>query len=139
TMNCEICQELISDLLDGDLSRQDEATLNLHLEECLGCADVRNDLESIVSFCRTHRGEHPAPANERALWLRIRNTIEAERNLAVAAVDGRPKAREGFWDRLLGHSWELSLPQLAASVAAIALIVSLTTVVSLRGLESGGT
>ena len=40
--------------------------------------------------------------------------------------------REGFWSRLFNRSWQLSLPQLAASVAAIVLIASLTTLVALR-------
>ena len=56
-MNCEKCQDLISDFLDGTLSHEDQTTLNAHLEECLDCAAVRNDLQSIVGFCRTHRGE----------------------------------------------------------------------------------
>ena len=76
-MNCEKCQDLISDFLDGALSHEDQSTLNAHLEECLGCADVRNDLQSIVGFCQTHRGEYAAPPNEKALWQRIRNMIES--------------------------------------------------------------
>jgi len=43
-MNCELCQELISDLLDGSLSREDQLLLNAHLEQCLSCAEVRDDL-----------------------------------------------------------------------------------------------
>ena len=74
-MNCEKCQELIGDLVDGGLSRDDESTLSLHLEECLSCVDVRNDLQSIVAFCRNHRGEYSAPPNSDALWLRIRNVV----------------------------------------------------------------
>jgi len=130
-MNCETCQELIGDLIDGALSREDEANLNLHLEECLACAEVRNDLQSIVAFCRTHRGEYSAPPNEQALWLRIRNVIEAE-NLA-ASIRPAPPKRVGGW---LSRSWELSFPQLAASAAAIVLVVSLATAVGLRRWDS---
>ena len=83
-MNCEQCQELVSDLVDGVLSQKDQLSLNAHLEECFSCADVRNDLEAIVGFCRTNRGEYDATPNERALWLRIRNTIETENTTAVA-------------------------------------------------------
>ncbi|HKR22455.1 MAG TPA: hypothetical protein VJS17_07670, partial [Pyrinomonadaceae bacterium] len=44
-----------------------------------------------------------------------------------------PSERQpSFWERLMGSSWELSLPQLAASTAAIVLLVSLVTVVGLR-------
>ncbi len=131
-MNCEKCQELIGDLVDGALSRENEATLNSHLEECLTCADVRKDLRSIVDFCQAHRGEYSAPPNEKALWLRIRNVIEAETpSFAPAAAPARPAGKR-FWPEWMGRSWELSMPQLAASVAAIALVVSLTTVVGLR-------
>jgi hypothetical protein len=128
-MNCETCQELIHDLIDGSITQRDEFTLNTHLKECLDCTSVRQDLASIVSFSRTLREEYQAPPNEHALWLRIRNTIEAELPSRAAANTER---RPSFFGRLLGHSWELSLPQLAAFAAAIVLLVSLATVVGLR-------
>lgn len=129
-MNCEQCQELIHDLIDGSISQRDELTLNTHLKDCLDCDSVRQDLTSILTFCETHRGEYEAPPNEQALWLRIRNVIEAENGHRVAAqtVSGHPS----FLGRLMGRTWELSLPQLASLTAAIVLLVSLTTVVGLR-------
>src|SRR5262249_24479229 len=128
-MNCEICQELIHDLIDGSISQRDEFTLNTHLKECLDCEGVRQDLASIVGFCRTQRGQYEAPPNEQALWLRIRNVIEAELpNRVVVDSESKPS----FLARLMGRSWELSLPQLAAFAAAIVLVVSLATVVGLR-------
>jgi hypothetical protein len=127
-MNCETCQELIHDLIDGSINRSDESILNTHLKECLDCEGVRQDLESIVGFSRAQRGLYEAPPNEQALWLRIRNVIEAELPNRVAD----PEPRRSFVGRLLGHSWELSLPQLAASTVAIVLLVSLATVVGLR-------
>jgi anti-sigma factor RsiW len=132
-MNCEKCQDLISDFLDGSLSHKDQSTLNAHLEECLSCADVRNDLQSIITFCHTQRGEYTAPPNEKALWQRIRNMIET--SATSAAVKSEPARRS--WGNWIGRSWELSLPQLAASVAAIVLVVSLATVVGLRRYNSG--
>jgi hypothetical protein len=128
-MNCETCQELIHDLIDGSISRSDEFTLNTHLQACLNCECVRQDLASIVGFCRTQRGQYEAPPNEQAMWLRIRNVVEAEMNGAVI-TDAGP--RRSFFSRLMGHSWELSLPQLATSAVAIVLLVSLGTVVGLR-------
>ena len=134
-MNCEKCQDLISDFLDGALSHEDQTTLNAHLVECLECAEVRNDLQSIVGFCRTHRGEYAAPPNENALWLRIRNMIET--GTSAEAIAPAP-VRRNFWSNWVGRSWELSFPQLAASVAVIVLVVSLSTVVGLRRYQSGG-
>ncbi len=130
-MNCEKCQDLISDFVDGALSQEDQARLNLHLEECLGCADVRNDLQGIVGYCRDHRGEYAAPPNEKALWLRIRNMIEAG-----ASVPAPATARKS-WTSWISRSWELSFSQLAAAAVAIVLLVSLSTVVGLRRWQSG--
>ena len=128
-MNCETCQELIQDLIDGSISQRDEFTLNTHLKQCLDCDSVRRDLASIVGFARTQREEYAAPPNEHALWLRIRNSIEAELPSRAAANTQR---QTSFLGRLMGRSWELSLPQLAASAVAIVLLVSLATVVGLR-------
>lgn len=128
-MNCETCQELIHDLIDGSLSQSDEFTLSAHLKECLDCETVRQDLASIIGFARTQRGVYAEPPNTAAMWLRIRNVIEAELPNRVA-VETEP--RRSILSQLLGRSWQLSLPQLAASTVAIVLLVSLTTVVGLR-------
>jgi len=134
-MNCKTCQELIHDLVDGSISQRDEFTLNTHLKDCLDCESVRQDLASIVAFCRTQRGQYEAPPNEQALWLRIRNVIEAELpNTVFVNAESRPS----FFARLMGRSWELSLPQLVASTVAIVLVVSLATVVGLRRVGGYG-
>ncbi|HSS22464.1 MAG TPA: anti-sigma factor [Pyrinomonadaceae bacterium] len=128
-MNCEKCQVLISDFLDGSLSQPDQSTLTAHLDECLSCADVRNDLQSILGYCAAHRGEYSAPPNEQALWLRIRNVVEAETVPAAAAVS----PRSGWFSR----TWELSFPQLAALVAVVVLVVALSTVVGVTRYQRG--
>ena len=128
-MNCETCQELIHDLIDGSITQRDEFTLNTHLKECLDCDSVRQDLASIVGFCRTQRGQYEAPPNEQAMWLRIRNVIEAE---LPSKVVSNTESKPSFLGRLMGRTWELTLPQLAASTVAIVLLVSLSTVVGLR-------
>src|SRR6185295_20077979 len=105
-MNCEVCQELIHDLIDGSISQSDESTLNTHLKQCLDCDSVRQDLASIVGFCRTQRGQYEAPPNEQAMWLRIRNVIEAELpSKAVSKTESKPS----FIGRLMGRTWELTL------------------------------
>jgi hypothetical protein len=135
-MNCETCQELIHDLIDGSITQRDEFTLNTHLRECLDCDSVRQDLASIVGFCRTQRGVYEAPPNEQAMWLRIRNSIEAE---LPSRVNTKSEPQRSFLSRWMGRSWDLSLPQLAASAVAIVLLVSLATVVGLRRWGGYGT
>jgi hypothetical protein len=130
-MNCEKCRDLVSEFVDGSLGREDFTTLNSHLEECLECAGVRNDLNAIVSFCREQRGQYDAPPNERALWLRIRNVLES--NSSSVNNPGPPvKQRTGWLSRLGHRSWELTFPQLAASVAAIVVVVALATTVGVH-------
>ena len=98
---------------------------------------MRNDLQSIVGFCRTQRGEYScASKRDKRLWLRIRNVIESE------ASRGRRHTGAGSAGLLVQLDW----PQLgafcsaaAASAAAIVLVVSLSTVVGLRRWQSGGT
>ena len=132
-MNCEKYQDLLSDFIDGSLTPEDHSSVERHLSICVACAEVRNDFYAIVGFCREHRGEYDAVPNERALWLRISNTIEAE---AVIPSRANIPASAGWWFRLMNRSWQLSFPQLAASAAVIILVVSLGTVFSVRHLTS---
>src|ERR1043165_3519302 len=135
-MNCEQCQELIHDLVDGRISQRDEFTLNTHLQECLDCDSVRQDLASIVNFCQMHRGEDAEPPNEQALWLRIRNVIEGENGSRKPVV--HESDRPSFASRWLNHTWQLSLPQLAAATVGGVLLVSRTSLVGMRRWSTGG-
>ena len=135
-MNCEECQELLSDFLDGELSGQGHISLSAHLEECLSCLSARDELDSIVSFCRDCRGEYEAPPNERALWIRIRNTIEAEQGAAVAAAAAAAPARtKSRWARIMDRSWELSFSQMTGAIAAIVIAVALATVFGIHSMQ----
>lgn len=138
-MNCEKCQELLSDYIDASVSGEDRTMFSAHLEECLPCFNAHAEMNSIVTFCRDHRGEYAAPPNERALWLRIQNTIESELSAPVPAERLAPAARrEGWLSRTLGRSWELSFPQVAMAVIAIIVVASLATIFGLRGMQKAG-
>ena len=131
-MNCENYQVLISDLVDGTLTAEDCQTVELHLSACPDCADARSDLSAIVEFCREHRGEHEALPNERALWVRVSNIIEAETSIP-SHTDVSESA--GWWFRLMNRSWQLSFPKLAGLVAGIVLVVSIATGVGVRNIS----
>lgn len=133
-MNCEKCHQLLSDFLDGSLSGDERSSLAAHLDECITCHSAHYDLSQIITFCREHRGEEVSPPNPRALWLRIRNTIESENLLAAAgaSASASASARAPWWTRFLNRTWELSLPQLAMAVSAIVIAVSLATAYSLN-------
>jgi predicted anti-sigma-YlaC factor YlaD len=136
-MNCRKYQDLLSDFIDGSLAPEDHESVAGHLSICGDCADARNDLGAILGFCLEHREDYESVPNERALWLRISNVIEAE------LPDPEPSvipANAGWWFRLMNRSWQLSFPQLAVAATAVIIVVSMFTVVSLRGISftSGG-
>lgn len=138
-MNCDKCHELLSDFLDGTMAGDDRALLRTHLDECLSCACVREDIYSIVGAAHESRDYYAAPPNEQALWLRIRNTIEgeleAQQRAAGRAEEASATRGEGFWSRWTNRRWSLSLPQLAGTVAAIAIGTSLATTYSVQQLR----
>jgi len=131
-MNCKKYQDLLSDFIDGSLAPEDHNSVAGHLSVCGDCADARNDLGAIVEFCVEHRGDYESVPNERALWLRISNMLEA--GLPKPAPNVIP-ANAGWWFRLMNRSWQLSFPQLALAATAVIVVVSMFTVVSLRGIN----
>ena len=140
-MDCEKCSDLLADFLDGTLAGEERTLLSTHLEECLGCACVRDEIRAIVNVAAESREHFVAPPNERALWLRVRNTIEAELTAQQRAVAAKSfnaeRARENFLSRLMNKRWALSLPQLTAAVVAIVIGVSVITTVGMQRLAGG--
>lgn len=139
-MDCQKCQELLSDYLDGALEQKEQVVLNRHLQECSSCAEVRDDLREIVGFCHEYRHEYDAVPNQHALWLRISNVVEGERErLAWANRAAENSAtggeRGGWWSDFMNRRWTLSMPQLAAALAAIMIAVSAGTIAGLRITE----
>lgn len=136
-MNCEKCQELLSELLDGGLPAERRAGMNAHLDACPECAAAREELSSIIGVAHDSRALFAAPPNERALWLRIRNSIEAESAAAAGAASRAASlapARESFWSRLARRRLVLSFPQAATAAAAVAVAVALVTVFGMQSL-----
>ena len=123
-MNCEKYQMLLSDFVDGTLRAEDCARLELHLGSCPDCTDTGNDLRMIVDFCRGQRGQYEPPPNERAMWLRISNLIEAEQGPLNQV---QPVGEPGWLFRLMHRSWQVSLPQLASIVGTVVVVVALGT------------
>jgi hypothetical protein len=134
-MDCEKCQELLSDFVDGTLKGGIRAAVSAHVEGCDACSVVRGELEMIVGAARESRADLYAPPDSRAMWLRISNTIEGERALRpAAAAAATAPARASLWERLFRRRWELTLPQMASAVAAIAVSVAFVTAVGVQGL-----
>jgi hypothetical protein len=138
-MNCEKCQALLSDFLDGTLTGEARILLGKHLETCPTCAAVRDDLSAIVTTARATHDYSIAPPSSHALWLRISNTLEAERaeqrRATMRAVAAASVRRESFLARTLNKRWTLTLPQLSAAVATLVVAVSTITIFGVQTLR----
>jgi len=135
-MDCEKCQELLSAYIDGELTVEDRRQLSAHLQECLPCFTVREELGAIVNFCRDHRGEYDPVPTSQAMWIRIRNTVEAEGVASIAQAAVASERGSGFLSRVFHASWQLTFPQLAATACAIAIAVSLATTLGIQRLKN---
>ena len=125
-MNCDECLELLSEFLDGTLGHREHAAVSAHLAACPACELERQEFHAIISAARDSREQLYAPPDERALWLRVRSAVEGETRASAASAGG------SVWRRLFHKRWELSLPQLAAGVAAIAASVAFVTVLGVN-------
>lgn len=114
-MNCNECQEIISDYIDGLLEMGEQSRIERHMADCEPCRAVRDDLLQLVHFSR----QLPLHTPSGAIWTRIQSSL----------ADERPKGffpRIKAWmTRLENRHLNLSLPQLAASAVALAVVVSL--------------
>lgn len=126
-MNCEGCQENLSQFLDGELDEVQASSIRTHLSLCADCAKLCEDFAAILDTCKLEElAEEVPPINTNALWCRISNTIEAEIK-PEPNQEAAPEPR-GFFHRV----WNLSFSQAASGMVAIALISSLLTIVGIR-------
>lgn len=131
-MNCERCQELLGDFLDGTLGGGEHASVLSHLGACAACSRAREEFQSIINAAHASGAYLYEPRDEDALWMRIRAAAEAEGLVRTPAA--KPA---GFWARLLTKRWEISLPQLATAGAALVVLAAFATTLGLQYLSGG--
>jgi hypothetical protein len=75
-MNCERCESLVDDYVDGTLPAADRADVERHLARCASCAALAQDLRSIrLAAGSLERHVPPPPA-----WTALSAALEAERS-----------------------------------------------------------
>jgi negative regulator of sigma E activity len=131
-MNCENCQELLSEYIDGELNAVDAANVQAHLGMCVECAELHLDFSSILSFCDKKEIAEVAEPNSQALWCRIHNEIENEVKPEIAKEIEIKKANRTWIEKLWDRTWQLSFTQTVSAVVGIALLSSLLTIVGIR-------
>ncbi len=130
-MNCENCQNQLSEFVDSDAKCTLSAEINAHLEICGACTDIYTDFSQLTEFCSSYQEEEVTPPNSQALWCRISNIIENETQPELAQ-QSEVKQKKGFWAGAWGKSWQFSLSQMVTAVIGIAVVSSLLTVVGIK-------
>ncbi|MCP4549031.1 MAG: zf-HC2 domain-containing protein [bacterium] len=103
-MNCKNAKESICSYLDDLLTQQEQAELNLHLEDCADCSSYLEDLREGLDMLHELPLESPSENFE---WNLKRKINEAVTEQAVLA---KHQKKSSFW------------PQFATSAAAALLI-----------------
>lgn len=127
-MNCEQCQELLSEFIDGELREKVAAEVETHLSLCAECAELHEDFAGILGFCEK-KGvtEETAPPNAQAMWCRINNVIEAEIKPEIVKESEQVKAKNRIWS--------FSFSQIATALVGIAIISSLLTFIGIKNVS----
>ena len=121
-MICKQCQELISDYIDGLLELGEQVKIERHLADCEPCRAVRDDLLQIVHFSQ----KLPERTPSSSLWARIQSDIAEKQPSGFFARAGVR------WVQLRNRHFNLSIPQLVASAAALAIIISVAVIIARR-------
>ena len=115
-MFCNQCQELVSDYIDGALELGEQLKVERHLADCEACRAVRDDLLQIVHFSR----QLPLQTPSGAVWARIRSEVAFQHPTSP----WRRTARR--LSTIKSRHFDLSIPQLVASAAAVVIVASVT-------------
>ncbi len=128
-MNCDKCQELLSDFIDNELEEKVSLEMEVHLDECFECSELHRDFSGILIMCEKKEvAEETVSPNPDAMWCRINNIIEAE--IKPEIIKEREKVNKGWFSGR--RIWSFSFGQVAASIVGIAVISSVLTFVGLK-------
>ena len=105
-MNCQLCEEKMSDYLENALSIPERESLELHLRTCRACDELLVGMKDVVAWGRSF------PVYEAPAWL-------PERILANTPVI----ARETWLDTLASMGRWIVEPRTAMSVFTATLVL----------------
>lgn len=115
-MNCDTALEMMSAMLDGELTQQEQQMLQAHLDACENCRAVYAELAAMDAALRDDQTEPPAA---------LRGNVMA----AIRAEQKQKKTRHA-------RSWLVA--GLAAAAALALMVLSGTGVLQLPGMAEDG-
>lgn len=135
-MNCEQCQELLSEFIDREIDVVGSFEIETHLELCKECKEVFVDFSSILGSCNIKETSEELNPNSQALWCRINNAIETEVKPELAKIEAEKLSNIGWFEKLYRRSLSLSFAQTVSAVLFVAVISSLLTIVGIRNYST---
>ena len=121
-MNCQLCEEKLSDFLDNALGISDRESIELHLQSCRACSELLAGMKDVVEWGRSF------PVYEAPTWLPARilaNTpaIARETWLDTLASIGRwiiePRTAMSVFTATLVLGWLGSIANISPNWGAI--------------------
>jgi len=91
-MRCSQARRLISDYIDNELGNKQTVKLEDHLQNCLQCKDLFNEMRTITSEAKHF--EHLSPHAD--LWPAIRNRIAKDNHTAGIRISGKRRLDNYF-------------------------------------------
>ncbi len=125
--------------MDNELIPKERIAIEEHLAECFECADVFEDLSLIQDTCHQTAHELESPPNSQALWLRISNLVESEREIAVKEAVVEKAKPQSAWKRFWEANWQFSFSQIASGLIGVVVISSLLTVIGIQNFSTSPT
>ncbi len=112
--------EMISSLIDGELSPKDTESVRQHLEDCVICRKEFDALKSVDNLLRDVKPVEPSYDFARGFWKKV-DALDARKT----KTDAR-KTKKSLWPIFNDFSWGLR-PSLV-SAAAVILIAAGTVI-----------
>lgn len=135
-MNCQNCQEILSEYIDGELTAKQSVEVEAHLKLCAECAEIHEDFAQILGFCEKRDFAEIEPPNSQAMWCRISNIIETEVKPEIIKENEIKEKNRSFIGKIWHQNWSFSFAQVGISILAITIISSLLTIVAIKNYSN---
>ncbi len=99
-MKCQKWKPLLSGLVDGELTPEEEASLSDHLSHCPGCRDELEALRDLEGVTAAMKDETFAPVNDvfwDRYWMSIYNRIERGIGWVLLSAGAATLVAFGLW------------------------------------------
>jgi anti-sigma factor RsiW len=119
-MNCDRCEEKMSEYLEGALNSIERSAMDTHLQACAVCRDLLADMSQVLSWGRRF------PVYEAPAWL------------ATRIIANTPRLARESWSDTIAAAWKWVVdPRIAMGLFTATLVLGWLS--SLAGISANWT